>query len=111
MKELIDLLKLLGVHVNISESSSPILLFACSILVLSIIALFCFINILLYFTILHITDNKLLLDKLSRYIILVKIINLYRQTRIAYLLFEVILFLVSLGSVIWLCSRVVYGLM
>jgi len=48
MNELIKYLKNIGIHINISESSSPIKLFAFSIFVLSLISLFCVLNIILY---------------------------------------------------------------
>lgn len=47
MKSFFEFLNYFGIH--ISESSPPIVLFSCSILVLSIVALSCFINIMLYY--------------------------------------------------------------
>lgn len=40
MKELIDFLESLGIHVNIDDTTSPILLFTLVILVLSLISYF-----------------------------------------------------------------------
>nr|YP_010697859.1 hypothetical protein P1Q01_mgp06 [Phellinidium ferrugineofuscum]WCF76820.1 hypothetical protein [Phellinidium ferrugineofuscum] len=111
MINIIAFLKYLGIHVNVNEFSSPILLFACSILIMSILALIIFIQIILYFAIKHITDDKVLLDKISKYTLLFKIFNMYRQTSIFFILFEVLLFLYSMGIIIWLCFSVINDLM
>ena len=67
MQNITDFLRILGINITINESSSPIVLFACVILVLSVIALLCFINIVLYFTILYITEHKIFTDKINKY--------------------------------------------
>ena len=64
MTNFLEFLNSLGIHV--SEDSAPILLFACSVWILSIVSLFCFINIIFYFSILFIFDNEQVLIKLSR---------------------------------------------
>jgi len=106
MNELINLLKNIGIHINISESSSPIMLFAFSILVLSLISLFCVLNIILYLCVIYISDSQELLDKISKNILLLKIFYFYKNTRIFYLVIEFIFLLFILGSIIWLCIRV-----
>ncbi|BCG68828.1 hypothetical protein (mitochondrion) [Collybia sordida] len=106
MKDVMEFLNNLGIHVNISESSDPIVLFSCSVLVLSIIALFSFMQIYLYILILYISDNKYVIDRISKYSILVKIMDLYKKTRIGYIFFELCLFLVCMCSIIWLCIRI-----
>lgn len=110
MKEVMEFLSNFGIHVNISESSDPILLLCCSILVLAIVALFSFIQVLLYFGVLYITDHKYIIDKISKYSKLVKIMNIYKNTRIGYIIFEIILFLVCIFFIIWLCLKVIYSL-
>lgn len=64
MTNFIEFLNSIGIHV--SEDSSPILLFACSVCILSIVSLLCFINIMFYFSILFILDNEKILSKLSQ---------------------------------------------
>jgi hypothetical protein len=83
--------------------------FAFSILVLSIIAFFCFINILIYFSILYIIDKKIM-DRLSKNTILLRIATFYKQTRVYYIVIEVIFFIISLGTVISLCLKLINGL-
>ena len=107
MKNLMNLLHYLGISIDINNSTSPIVLLAFSILGLSTIGLLCFVNILIYISILYITEHKIFLDKISKYILLVKIVNLYRKTRIAFIIFEVVLFFFSIGSVIWFCFRII----
>lgn len=108
MKTLMDFLQLFGINVNITESSSPIYLLACCILVLNIVGLFCFINVLIYFTVIYITAHKIFKEQISKYPYLVKIFNFYKQMRLSYLLLDILLFFISIGSVIWLCSRLIW---
>ena len=107
MENLINFLHYLGINVEINNSTSPIVLLACCILVLNTIGLLCFVNIMIYISILYITEHKIFLDKISKYILLVKIVNLYRKTRIAFIIFEVVLFFFSIGMVIWFCIRII----
>ena len=112
MKELNYLKELLahyGVYLNIDESSSPVILFALSILILSFVAMWCFITIVLYLGFLYLMENKVLLEA-SKYNIIVKILNVYKKTRLFYLVIEIALFLISLGSIILLSGRIVFGL-
>lgn len=107
MKILTDFLNLFGIHVNISENSSPFLILLCCILVLNIVGLLCFINFLLYFVVIYITDHKILLDKITNKPVLIKLLNVYKKMRLSYLIFDILLFFISIGSVIWLCGRII----
>lgn len=64
MTNFLEFLNSIGIHV--SEDSAPILLFACSVWILSIVSLLCFINIIFYFSILFILDSERILIKLSK---------------------------------------------
>ena len=113
MKELNYLKELLlswGINLNIDDTSSPLVLFALSVLLLSLVAMWCFITIVLYLVFLYLMENKLLLEKVSKYSIIVKFISLYKKTRLIYLFVEIALFLISLGSIILLSGRIVFGL-
>lgn len=99
-----------GIHVNLNGSSDPMLVLFCCILALSIVSLISFIQVLFYFLVLYITDHKYIIDKISKYIVLVKIMNIYKQTRIVYIIFEVLIFLLCILFIIWLCVRVIYSL-
>lgn len=107
MRMLSDFLNLFGFNVNLSESTSPIIMFLCCIVVLNIVGLLCFVNALLYFTVIYIIDHKIFIDKISNKPYLLKIVNLYRKMRFSFLLFDILLFFISIGSVIWLCSRII----
>ena len=109
MSNFLEFLNSIGIHVN--ENSAPILLFACSIWILAIVSMLCFINIMFYFSILYILDNEKVLIKLSQWPFLIKIINFYKSIRTGFIVFELILFIISLGSIIWLCSRIIFGLL
>lgn len=108
MPQFIEFLHSLGF--NVSESSSPILLFAFLVCILSIISLLSFINILIYFGILYLSDNKVLLGKLSKWPYLLKIMFIYKQTRLGFLISELFLFLASQCTIIYLCSRLILKL-
>jgi hypothetical protein len=108
MKDVMEYLSSFGIHVNISESSEPIVLVCTSILILSIISLISFIQIFLSLAVLYISDHKYIMDKISKYSILVKIMSFYKQSRIGYILFEVCLFLLCMFSIIWLCIKILY---
>ena len=107
MKILSDFLRLFGFNVELGDSSSPIFVFACCVLVLNIVGLLCFINVLIYFGAIYIIDHKVFLDKISKYPYLLKFVYYYRNLRVSFLIFDVIFFFLSIGIVIWLCSRLV----
>nr|YP_009344405.1 hypothetical protein [Pleurotus eryngii]APT42220.1 hypothetical protein [Pleurotus eryngii] len=92
------------------ESSSPVVLFSLSFLIFSLVAMWCFITIVLYLGFLYLMENKVLLEKASKYTIIVKILNVYKKTRLFYLVIEIALFLFSLGSIILLSGKIVFGL-
>ena len=82
-------------------------MFLCCIVVLNIVGLLCFVNALLFFGVIYITDHKMFLDKIYNKPYLLKLVKLYRKMRFSYLLFDVLLFFISIGSVIWLCCRII----
>lgn len=106
MKTVMEFLSSFGIHINISESSEPIVLVCASILILSIIAMLSFIKIFMSFAVFYISDNKYFMDKISKYKILLKIMGYYKKTRIGYIFFDVCLFLVCMFSIIWLCIKI-----
>ena len=99
--------KLLGLNVELNDSTSPLLLFACVVFVLSFIALLCFINILFYFTVFYITEHKIFLDKISKYTFLLKIVNWYKKMRLAYVIFDILLFLVNMIGLLWFSFKLI----
>ena len=65
-----------------SDNSSPIELFAVMVIIFSNIALWCYIDILILGGIIYILNNKLLLEKASKYKLLLKIINFNKNRKI-----------------------------
>lgn len=110
MKEFNYILNYLGLGISISEETSPILQFCIVIMVLAIIALLCFINIMIYIGILYISSKIEFLNKLPKHWLFQKWFNLYISTRFGFLIFEIILFLINILGIIYLCGRIVYGL-
>lgn len=106
MEQLSSLLKYIGLNVDL-VNSSPLLQFACFVFAGCSVALFCFFNIMLYVFAIYITEHKILLKKIANYPTLMKIVNLYRKTRLAYLIFEILLFLINLGGVIWFSFKLI----
>ena len=109
MDKFIEFLNGWGIHVQ--SDSSHLFLFACSILILAVVTLFSFINIMLYFGVLFLFDNTEFLNKLSQWPILLKLLYYIKKVRTPLFYFEIILFLASLGSIIWLCLSLIFGLM
>ena len=64
MTKFIEFLNSFGL--NVSEDSSNLLLFACSICILAIVAFLSVVNIMLYFGVIYIFDRKEFLSKVSK---------------------------------------------
>src|SRR5579885_710852 len=102
---IIEYFKSFGLNVN--ESTDPLLLLLGVLVIFSIIALLCVINILIYSGIVYLFADKVRLEKYTKNFpsFLKSILNIYHKTRIIYIIYEVIL--VCLLSIIWLGGRVV----
>ena len=79
MQNIIDFLHIFGINMKVNESSSPILIFACVILVLGLVCLLCSIQIVLYIAVLYITANELLLSRFQANKYVYKFINIFRK--------------------------------
>jgi hypothetical protein len=80
---------------------------ALGFLILSVISLLCFINILTYFIVLYTIETKFMQEKMDRWKLLKRIMNLYKTTSIYFIGFEILLFLYVNGFIIWSCYRLV----
>jgi hypothetical protein len=76
-----NFLNYLGLTMNVSEESSAILLLSISHLIMAVIGFLCFINIAIYFIVVYFLDEKLL-SKISEYTMLLKLVEIYRKTRL-----------------------------
>jgi hypothetical protein len=110
MEKLIEFLKLLGIHININQETQPIVTFSIAILVLTIIALLCTLNIFIYLLVLYITDNVKFLEYFKNYKVILKIFYYYKKTRVIYIIIEFIFLVFILSSISWLCLRIIQGI-
>jgi hypothetical protein len=108
MNNFINLLNSLGISVSVD--SSPVLLFLYLILCFSILGLLSVINIGIYLGALYLSNNKLLLNKVSKWTLLFTLLNIYKKTRIYFIISEVFLFLFCQCSVIWFCLKFINGI-
>jgi hypothetical protein len=108
MNNFINLLNSLGIHVSVE--SSPILLFLYLIVFFTIFGLLSIINIGIYVGVLYLSNNKLLLDKISEWSLLLRLLNIYKKTRIYFIISELFLFLFCQFSIIWFCLKFINGI-
>lgn len=108
MNNFINLLNSLGI--SISLDSSPILLFLYVILFFAILGLLSIINIGIYLGVLYLSKNKLFLDKISKWTLLLTLLNIYKKTRIYFIISEVFLFLFCQCTIIWFCLKFINGI-
>jgi hypothetical protein len=109
-----QILNVLGVNLNTEASNgNTFVLFLCYIVLLSIFIVICLLNVLFYFLIIYLIDDLKLLDSYTNKLpdFVLTIINLYKNTRKLFIVYEVCFALFITFSIIWLCSRIVYGVM
>lgn len=108
-----QILKFLGVDFPIEGSieANTFVLFLGYIILLSVIVVICLLNVLFYFLIIYLLEDLRLLDSYTDRLpcFVLTIINLYKNTRKLFIVYEVCFALFVLYLVIWLCSSVVYG--
>ena len=88
----------------------PIVLYALSILILSCLALLCFINIMFYFYLNYMLDkNKYISELRLKWLWLDKGLLLYKKLNNYYITLEVILFVIFLGVIINTSYNIIYA--
>ena len=97
MKQFIDLIN--SDHIPLTNQLALYNFILCSFLLLS------FINILIYFMVINIFNNVTLVNKIKDYKILNKILNIYKNTRIYFLIYEIIFFLFINVFILWQSYR------
>jgi len=95
--------------VNVSENSSDMFKFLSSLLTLELIVLFGFINLLIYF-ISNIIILKYDVESKINSPYIKKIIKFYVKSSIYFIVFEIILTLISILSILFLISVVISSL-
>ena len=110
MLSFFDFINLNGFPIN--ESSSPLLILFCVILVFSFLGLWSVFNISIYLLSLYILSNKELLRKLEekKYHYVIKIISFYKGVRIGFIIFEFLVLVFSLVYIISICYRLILNL-
>lgn len=93
------------IHLANNEDIPAIGQLAMANFVLQSIALSSFLNILIYFIIIKILENKTVTDKIQNYKILNKIFKVYKNTRIYFLIYEIIFFLFINVFILWQSYR------
>ena len=111
LEALIEMLNYLGINVN--ESTNPIVLFLCWVLLFNIFALLCVLNIIMYVFAIYLLEDKNRLDKIKKYLpskinpYFDRIVNYYKTIRIISIWFEVVMLLFILISLIVLTLKVI----
>ena len=107
-------LSYLGINPNLGTSEmNHFVQFLCIIIFLSIFIVISLLNVLFYFLIIYLLEDLKLLDgytnKLPSFVVV--IIKLYKNTRKLFIVYEVCFALFVVFTIIWLCSRIVQGVM
>jgi hypothetical protein len=94
-----DLLNKIGIP--LTPDSPPVLIYSCVIFVLAILCLLSFVNIMIYFTSLYVLNHEKLISRLPNWPILFKLLKLSNSFRISLIIFEIVLFLVCISTIIY----------
>lgn len=90
-------------------SSDVLVLYAISNLILCALSIWCFINIIIYLYLrLFLSENKYLLSQMEKRKWLKRIINLYINTNMCWIYFEIGLYLFSMGTIIQTSLKIIY---
>lgn len=94
--QILDLARSWGI--GISNSNDPVVLYSVCIFILGIVMLLCFVNVVIYFSILLGLETQYVLNKIEKIEVLKygwflkKTINLYKKTQISFIVLEIIFF-------------------
>ena len=100
-----------NIGIPLTPDSPPILIFSCAILTLAVICLLSFVNILFYLMSIYILTNDMFLKRLPNWPLLLKVLNFYKSTRVAFIVFEALIFIISITGIIvgsWQVVSVMY---
>lgn len=97
---ILNILNYFGIVIE-NENNHPFAAYSFIILFISLLLLLCFFNILLYFSLIILLDNKLFNEWLKDWPILKRIANIYKNTRIIFIVFEVLFFIWMISILIW----------
>jgi hypothetical protein len=76
------------IGIPLTPESPSVLIFACAILSLAIICFLSFINILFYLASIYVLSHDVFLSRLPNWPLLLKVLNFYKSTRVAFIVFE-----------------------
>ena len=101
MNILLEYLNIFGIYVD--EPLPAIVTLSLSFLVLSMISLLNVINIGIYLLSIYIVSNERFLSKIpGKYVYIHKLLKYYKNIRIIFIIYEVILLLMCLSIIIYL---------
>jgi hypothetical protein len=105
---LVELFKYFGINIYDVNIPNNVLLALCFMLLI-IFSVLCFINILIYFFVLYIFENKSILERIEKIDkviirkIILKLINFYKKSSILFIVFEILIFFVGkLNNILFL---------
>jgi len=94
--------------ININDPNIPVeVLLSIYVLLFIAISILSFANLLVYFTILQISDTNLVLNFIKDKKFLIKIVNFYKKMSILTISIEIIFFIIANGYIIKLCFLIV----
>jgi len=96
-----------NIGIPLTPDSPPVLIFSCAILTLAVICLLSFVNIFFYLISIYVLGLDMFLRRLPNWPLLLKVLNFYKSTRVAFIVFEALLFLISISGIIYGCWQVV----
>ena len=104
MELLLYLKNILGV-----TSDEPLVLYAIGVLFLLIISITCFLNILWYIYVKYfLSNNDNMLKFIEKRIWLKRIVNLYSRMSTGFIIFELMLYIFSTGTIIQTSLKIIY---
>jgi hypothetical protein len=93
---------------KLNDDSLPIeLRGAILVFLVCIISTMCFFNILFYFTVLMIADNKYIIELMEKWWLLKKVINVYKYSSKFFIIFEVCIFSYLNFTLLYNCFKII----
>ena len=100
----------LGINLNV-ESADPFVSLLSMLCFLSLIGLLSIINISIYLMVIYFSNNEKIIKILSRWKYVFFIFNIYKKTRVFFIVSEILIFLISQLTVIYICVKCIKGLL
>lgn len=109
----LNLLQNIGLNISEDNPASGMILFLSVIIFFALMTLLCIFNLGIYWIIFHYSNNEkflIYISNLKYHNIILKFINIYKRTRIGFIISEILMCLFCLCSIIWFCVKFIVGL-